>query len=155
MELVHLINGPNVNLLGHPAMRSYSEVTLASIEARCAEVARSLDLEFVARQTNHEGQLVDWLQDSLIKDAAVVINAGALAFDSLLLAETVGLLTRPIVEVHMSNTHKSEDYKHSLMAPKVSAVICGLGPYVYESGIYAVKALLKLRSATAASTPSR
>lgn len=144
MRKVCILNGPNLNLLGHPAMGIYGSVSLADIEKRCGKAAKELKLDLSCRQTNHEGVLVDWIQECLLQEAALIINPGALAFTSVLVAESVKLLTRPVIEVHLSNTHKREAYyKNSLLSANVTAVVIGLGPGGYELALRAMAGLLQ------------
>lgn len=147
MRKVAILNGPNLNLLGHASMRSYGPVTLADIDKLCRQVAKQLNLEPSIRQTNHEGVLVDWIQESIDADAGIVINAGALAFTSAVIAESLGMAQHPVIEVHLSNTHKRAEYRSSLLSSKVTAVICGVGPTSYELALRAVSALMTEKSA--------
>ncbi|MEQ6900435.1 type II 3-dehydroquinate dehydratase [Nocardioides sp. YIM 152588] len=144
MTAVHVINGPNLNLLGRREPAVYGHETLADLEARSREVAAGLGLDLDFRQSNHEGELVDWLQECGADVAAgrsvgAVLNAGALTHTSVALRDAVVGAEVPLVEVHLSNVHAREPFRHhSYLSPVARGVVVGLGPLGYELGIRAL-----------------
>lgn len=136
---VHVLNGPNLNLLGVREPHLYGHTTLAQVEQRCRAVAEELGLECSFLQSNHEGVLVDWVQAARTAGAAVVINPAGLSFRSIPLLDALKALEQPVVEVHITNLHRrDEPYRHSLTALASTGVICGLGALGYELAIRAV-----------------
>ncbi|MCW5611868.1 MAG: 3-dehydroquinate dehydratase [Rubrivivax sp.] len=136
---VHVLNGPNLNLLGVREPHLYGTTTLAEVEQRCHAVAESLGLACTFRQSNHEGVLVDWVQEARSAGAAVVINPAGLSFRSIPLLDALKALEQPVVEVHITNIHRrDEPYQKSLTALGSTGVICGLGALGYELAIRAV-----------------
>ena len=124
---VHVLNGPNLNLLGRREPGIYGTATLAGIEARCRQRAAGHGLRVVFRQTNHEGELVDWIQ-AASGAAGLVINAAGLSYGSVPVVDALRALTCPVIEVHLSNIHAREAYRqHSDLSPCVLGVIAGLG----------------------------
>lgn len=144
MQSVYVLNGPNLNLLGVRDPGTYGTQTLANIEAQCASVAEQLGLELVFRQSNHEGELVDWIHEAgreVVNKASigVVLNAGAYTHTSVALADAISGIRVPTIEVHISNVHAREAFRHhSYLSPVAAGVIVGLGAYGYESGIRAL-----------------
>lgn len=144
MQSVYVLNGPNLNLLGVRDPGTYGTQTLANIEEQCASVAEQLGLELVFRQSNHEGELVDWIHEAgreVVNKASigVVLNAGAYTHTSVALADAISGIRVPTIEVHISNVHAREAFRHhSYLSPVAAGVIVGLGAYGYESGIRAL-----------------
>jgi len=129
---VFVLNGSNLNMLGKREPHLYGTTTLAEIKARCECLATELGLHCDFRQTNHEGVMVDWLQEAFEKDAAVIINPAGFSFGSIPVLDAAKLIQKPLVEVHITNIHKrSEQYRHSLISLTATGVICGLGPSGY------------------------
>lgn len=138
-RLLYVLNGSNLNMLGKREPHLYGTTTLAEVETRCKALAASLGLDCGFRQTNHEGVLVDWLQEAYEKDAAVVINPAGFSFGSIPVLDALKLIRRPLVEVHITNIHqRSEQYRHSLVSLVATGVICGLGVGGYLHAIRAV-----------------
>lgn len=136
---VHILNGPNLNLLGVREPQLYGHTTLAQVQARCEAVAAELGLACVFRQSNHEGVLVDWVQEARAAGAALVINPAGLSFRSIPLLDAIKTLDAPVVEVHITNIHRRDaPYQHSLTALGATGVIAGLGPLGYELALRAV-----------------
>lgn len=141
MSAVWVLNGPNLNLLGTREPAVYGHATLADVEDRCRRVCDGLGLGLVFRQTNHEGRLVDWLQEAGAGVArgdvlGVVLNAGALTHTSVALRDAVVGAAVPTVEVHLSNVHAREQFRHhSYLSPVVRGVVVGLGPLGYELAV--------------------
>jgi 3-dehydroquinate dehydratase-2 len=140
---VYVLNGPNLNLLGHREPEVYGRATLADIEALCAKAAKRLGLAVVARQTNHEGQLIDWVHEARDRAAAIVINAGGLTHTSIALMDALAAAGVPVVEVHLSNVHRREPFRHhSYVARAATGSICGFGAHGYELALGAAARLI-------------
>ncbi len=136
MATVYVLNGPNLNLLGSRETAVYGSTTLADIEQLCANAARRHGYEISFRQSNHEGELVDWLHEAKDKAAGVVINPGAYTHTSVALHDAVRGIGIPVIEVHLSNIFAREQFRHhSYVSPVARGVICGLGPKGYELAI--------------------
>lgn len=144
MKTIYVLNGPNLNLLGVRDPATYGSQTLADIESNCQKVADELGLELVFRQSNHEGELVDWIHEagSQVADdnsVGVVLNAGAYTHTSVALADAISGAFVPTIEVHISNVHAREAFRHhSYLSPVAAGVIVGLGSYGYELGMQAL-----------------
>ncbi len=148
---VYVLNGPNLNLLGIREPQLYGNTTLAQVEQMCRRVADELRLMCEFRQTNHEGFLVDWIQEAREQGAAIVINPAGLSFRSIPLLDALKTIDRPIAEVHITNIHRRESlYQHSLVSLAATGVICGFGTFGYELAIRAVAQ----RMATVTSAPA-
>jgi 3-dehydroquinate dehydratase II len=138
-DTVFVLNGPNLNLLGVREPELYGSTTLAQVERLCRKVTNELGLACEFRQTNHEGYLVDWVQEAREKRAAIVINPAGLSFRSIPLLDALKTIEQPIAEVHITNIHqRGELYRHSLVSLAATGVICGFGAYGYELAIRAV-----------------
>lgn len=136
---VLLLNGPNLNLLGTREPEVYGATTLAEVVERTSARARSLGLEVTAVQSNHEGGMVDALHDAAAWADGVVCNPGAFAHTSVALRDAVAATGLPVVEVHLSNVHAREDFRHRLLtAPVCIGVVAGLGPVGYELAVEAL-----------------
>jgi 3-dehydroquinate dehydratase-2 len=139
MNPVFILNGSNLNMLGKREPHLYGTTTLAEIEEKCLSLARELGLECQFRQTNHEGQMVDWLQEAFESDAAVIINPAGFSFGSVPILDALKLVRKPLIEVHITNIHKRDKlYQHSLVSTIATGVICGLGPEGYLLAMRAV-----------------
>ncbi len=144
MPTVYVLNGPNLNLLGVREPVVYGRTTLADIEARCRARAGTLGLEIEFRQTNHEGQLVDWIQEARQSAQAIVLNAGALTHTSVAVLDALSATGLPIIEVHLSNIFRREHFRHhSYVSLAAAGVICGIGAHGYELALDAVANLIK------------
>ena len=125
---IHVLNGSNLNMLGRREPELYGTTTLAQVQQRMEALAAELGVNLVFRQTNHEGVLVDWIQEAFEQDAAVIINPAGFSFGSVPVMDALKLVTRPLVEVHITNIHRrSEHYRHSYVSQVATGVICGLG----------------------------
>lgn len=139
---VFVLNGPNLNRLGTREPHIYGSTTLADIEDMCRTESSKRPIEF--RQSNHEGQLVEWIHEAIDSGAAIVINPAAYTFTSIAILDALKMFPGPIIEVHISNIHKREAYYHHSYVSKVAtAVIAGLGPLGYVLAIRAVSDLLE------------
>ena len=133
MRRIFVLNGPNINLLGTREPEIYGYDTLDDIAARMDDAARREAVEIDFRQSNHEGHLVDWLQEASTEGAhAVIINAGALTHTSLALYDAIRAIKVPVIEVHLSNPHAREAYRHkSYVGMAAKGTIAGFGALSY------------------------
>ena len=144
MPTVFVLNGPNLNLLGVRDPSVYGHDTLGDIEERCAVRAAALDLEIDFRQTNHEGQLVDWIQEARESAEGIILNAGALTHTSVAVLDALFAAGLPVIEVHLSNIFRRESFRHhSYVSLAASGVICGLGAKGYELALEAIASLIE------------
>jgi 3-dehydroquinate dehydratase II len=129
---IYVLNGPNLNLLGTREPDIYGHATLADIEKLCAQRAGQLGRAMVFRQTNIEGELVNWLQEARDKACAVVLNAGAYTHTSVAIHDAIKALGIPVIETHLSNPAAREDFRHvSLVGKAAKGVIAGFGATSY------------------------
>ena len=144
MKTVYVLNGPNLNVLGKREPAIYGATTLASIEADCRKTAKTLGLAAECRQSNHEGDLVTWIQEAGEKAVGIVINAGAYTHTSIALHDAIrAVAPLPVVEVHISNIHAREPFRHiSMIAPATVGMICGFGSLGYTLALQALAARL-------------
>ena len=134
-----VLNGSNLNMLGRREPELYGRTSLAEIERNTTSLAGELGLACDFRQTNHEGVLVDWIQEACLADAAVVINPAGFSFGCVPVLDALKLLRGPLIEVHLTNIHRRPaPYTHSLTSQVASGVICGLGPTGYLLAVRAV-----------------
>lgn len=145
--MILVLNGPNLNLLGQREPGVYGRGTLAELETQCQAWAREVGETVVCRQSNHEGQLIDWLHGARAEGVgAVVINPGGLTHTSVALRDAVAGVALPSVEVHISNVHARETFRHhSYTAPVCVATIAGLGVEGYAAAIRFLAARLRNR----------
>ncbi len=141
---VHILNGPNLNLLGSREPDIYGTSTLADIERMCAERLAEYDLEMKFDQSNDEGALVDMVQAARSTASGLILNAGAYTHTSIALHDALQALEIPAIEVHLSNIFAREPFRHhSYISPTVQGVICGLGPRGYLLAVDAIATLIK------------
>ena len=144
MKRLMILNGPNLNLLGVREPHIYGTTTLAQVRDNCEKHAKHLGLELSLHQSNHEGELVDWIQSARQGADAIIINPAAYSFTSIAIIDALKTFEGPIVEVHISNIHaRDELHRHSKISGAVTAVIAGLGPYGYIAAISAVAQMKK------------
>ena len=132
-DIVYVLNGPNLNLLGLREPDIYGHDTLDDIAGRLEDRARELGLEIDLRQSNHDGHLIDWLHEAQANGAkAVLLNAGGLTHTSVALHDAIRSIVTPVIEVHLSNPHAREDFRHvSLVGRAARGTICGFGALSY------------------------
>ena len=136
---VLILNGPNLNLLGFREPEVYGHDTLADVEALCRSHAAGLGLAVDCRQSNHEGQLIDWVHEARTAFSGIVINPGAYSHTSIALLDALKAVQKPVVEVHLSNIHQRESFRHhSYVSQAAKGVICGLGIQGYVAALDAV-----------------
>jgi 3-dehydroquinate dehydratase-2 len=148
-HVLYVLNGPNLNLLGVREPHIYGRETLADMQARCEAAAE--DFTVVFRQSNHEGQLVDWIQEARTEASALVINPAAYSHTSVALLDALKALTIPVVECHLSNPAAREDFRHtSYVSLAATGVVSGFGAHSYELAVKAALRLARDRSASPA-----
>ena len=129
---IFVLNGPNLNLLGSREPRIYGTQTLDDVKASLDERAKELNVRVDFRQSNHEGELVDWIQEAMAKASAIIINAGAYSHTSIAIRDALAALQIPIIEVHLSNIHAREPFRRQSFISQVArGAIVGLGPLGY------------------------
>ncbi|MFB0922595.1 MAG: type II 3-dehydroquinate dehydratase [Alphaproteobacteria bacterium] len=142
---IWVLNGPNLNLLGEREPGIYGGESLADIEQRCRDAAAQSDIALEFRQTNHEGELVGWIQEARGAATGLAINAGAYTHTSVAVHDALRLLDIPIVEVHLSNIFAREEFRHkSYISAAATGVVCGFGPMSYVLAIDALAARMDL-----------
>ena len=137
--LVFVLNGPNLNMLGQRQPKVYGRATLADVEKQCRARAEHLGLAVDFRQTNHEGELVGWIQEARKAAAGIVINAGAYTHTSVAILDALLAAEKPVIEVHLSNVFRRETFRHhSYVSPAAAGVIVGCGPLGYALALEAL-----------------
>jgi 3-dehydroquinate dehydratase II len=142
-KLVTLLNGPNLNLLGLRQPEIYGRETLEDVAARTADLAEDLGLRLRALQSNHEGQLVDWIHEARGTSAGIIINPGAYSHTSIAILDALNAYDGPVLEVHISNIHKRESFRHhSYVSARADGVIAGFGTEGYLLALRRMATLL-------------
>ncbi|MBK8439843.1 MAG: type II 3-dehydroquinate dehydratase [Rhodobacter sp.] len=132
MTQILLLNGPNLNLLGQRQPEVYGHETLADVVAACTALGRDLGLEVVAKQSNHEGALVDYIHAAREGAAGIVINPGAYSHTSVAILDALNAFDGPVLEVHISNIHRREAFRHhSFVSSRAEGVVAGFGTEGY------------------------
>lgn len=140
MSSLLILNGPNLNLLGTRQPDVYGSTTLADIEAMCLEHVSKTQDQIEFGQSNHEGALIDMIHAALGKHDGIILNAGAYTHTSIALMDAIKSVALPVIELHLSNVHAREPFRHkSYLAPVALGVICGFGAHGY---VLAVDAML-------------
>ncbi|MCW1920046.1 type II 3-dehydroquinate dehydratase [Rhodobacter sp. KR11] len=143
MKTIFLLNGPNLNLLGQRQPEIYGRETLADVEALCTRLAESMGLGLRAHQSNHEGALVDLIQQARLEAAAIIINPGAYSHTSVAILDALNAFDGPVIEVHISNIHKREAFRHhSFVSGRADGVIAGCGTQGYVMALHRLAHLL-------------
>jgi 3-dehydroquinate dehydratase II len=140
---IMILNGPNLNLLGVREPHIYGTTTLSEIEASCTELVKTIGGSLAYHQSEHEGQLVDWIQSARQTADAIIINPAAYSFTSIAMLDALKTFEGPVIEVHISNIHaRDEHHRHSKLSSAVKAVVCGFGPYGYIIAVQAAAHML-------------
>jgi 3-dehydroquinate dehydratase-2 len=138
-----IVNGPNLNMLGVREPAVYGRDRLADVEKLCRKAGRDLALTIDFRQSNHEGEIVGWIQEARGSCAGIVINAGAYTHTSVAILDALQLTELPVIEVHLSNIFRREEFRHhSYVSLAARAVICGLGKTGYRLALEALAEIL-------------
>jgi 3-dehydroquinate dehydratase-2 len=143
-KTVYILNGPNLNLLGTREPQTYGRASLQDVERLCRETAKNHKLEVEFRQSNHEGELVDWIHEAdANKAAGVVVNAAGYTHSSIAIRDAISAVQTPVIEVHISNIFAREDFRHhSHIAPVAKGSLCGFGINGYALAISGLAAML-------------
>lgn len=142
-KTIHILNGPNLNLLGKRQPEIYGADTLADVEANCAALAGELGLETALFQSNHEGEIVDQIHRAREQAAGIVINAGAYTHTSVAILDALNTFEGPVIEVHISNIHAREAFRHhSYISARADGVIVGCGVEGYTLALRRLATLL-------------
>jgi 3-dehydroquinate dehydratase II len=146
-KTIYVLNGPNLNLLGTREPETYGRATLKEVEQLCRETAKRNKLEVDFRQSNHEGELIDWIHEAGAKAAGgVLLNPGGLTHTSISLRDAIAAVTVPVIEVHISNIFAREAFRHvSHVAPVAKASLCGFGIHGYALAIDGLAAMAGAR----------
>ncbi len=140
---VYILNGPNLNLLGQRQPEIYGGETLADVVQACTDLAGNLGLTVKPLQSNHEGQLVDWIQEARLNGSAIILNPGAYSHTSVAILDALNTFDGPVIEVHISNIHKREAFRHhSFVSSRADGVIAGCGTQGYLLALRRVANLL-------------
>lgn len=142
MRTIYILNGPNLNLLGERQPEIYGRETLADVEANCRRVcADGFDVRLM--QSNHEGEIVEWIHEARQEGCAIVINPAAFTGTSVAILDALHAFDGPVIEVHISNVHRRESFRHhSYVSLRADGVIAGLGIEGYEAAVRRVCSLL-------------
>jgi len=139
MASILVLNGPNLNLLGTRQPEVYGSTTLQDIEDLCEAQGKALGVGIVCKQSNHEGELIDAIHDAKGDHDGIVLNAGAYTHTSIALMDAISSVSLPVIELHLSNIHAREDFRHkSFIAPVAIGQICGFGAAGYRMAIEAM-----------------
>lgn len=139
-----IVNGANTNLYGVDPSAIYGSKTLADIEAGCHAVAKTTGLTIEFRQSNYEGELIDWIHAARLDQDGLIINAGSLTYTSIGLLDALSAFAKPVIEVHMTNIYRREAFRqHSFISKVATGIIAGLGPDGYEFAIMAMARVLR------------
>ncbi|WP_068299765.1 type II 3-dehydroquinate dehydratase [Pararhodobacter sp. CCB-MM2] len=132
-RMIHILNGPNLNLLGKRQPEIYGHDTLDDVATQCAEIGREAGLETLLRQSNWEGQIVDWIHEAREQAAGIIINPAALTHTSVAVLDALNTFEGPVIEVHISQVHKREAFRHhSYVSLRADAVMAGFGIHGYS-----------------------
>jgi 3-dehydroquinate dehydratase-2 len=142
--IILVLNGPNLNMLGLREPAVYGHETLADVETMAMQTGRKLGFEVECKQTNHEGQMIDWIHQARQRVAGIVINPGAWTHTSIAIHDALIACEVPVLEVHISNVHRREEFRHHSFVSKVAlGVIAGFGTHGYTLAITHFAKLLK------------
>ncbi len=143
-KTIYVLNGPNLNLLGTREPELYGHASLADVEKLCRATAERHGLAVEFRQSNHEGELIDWIQEARAKNAAgLVINPAGFTSTSIAILDALLVMTAPVIEIHITNIHVREEFRrHSYVSQAARAVVCGFGIHGYALAIAGLAALI-------------
>tara|TARA_B100000700_G_C14717751_1_gene702223 strand:+ start:68 stop:511 length:444 start_codon:yes stop_codon:yes gene_type:complete len=142
-QKILVINGPNLNLLGEREKEKYGKNSLQEIKKRCELHAKKINLTIEFKQSNIEGEIVDFIQESRKKHDGIIINAGGYTHTSVAILDALLAVKKPSIELHITNIYKREDFRHkSLISKAVSGIICGLGVDGYIMSLDAIKKII-------------
>jgi len=137
------LNGPNANLYGLDAKGTYGTESYPQIKERCEKHAKAAGIDLDFRQSNAEGELIDWIQEARQKSDGLIINGAGLTYTSIAILDALLALEKPIIEVHMSNIYRLEPFRHhSFISKAATGIVAGLGPLGYELAITAIAQVL-------------
>ena len=143
-EKILVINGPNLNLLGSREKEKYGNTSLQDIQKRCADHGSKINLDIDFKQSNVEGEIVNFIQDANKKYKGIIINAGGYTHTSVAILDALLAVKKPTIELHITNIYKREDFRHkSLISKAADGIICGLGVEGYMMALNGIKNLLK------------
>jgi len=143
---IMVLNGPNLNLLGSREPETYGTLTLAEVGSMAKDHARTLGYEIDFRQSNHEGTLVDWIQEGGDQAVGIILNAGAYTHTSVAIRDAIAAIKTPVIEVHLSNVFAREEFRHhSFISDVAKGVICGFGASGYVLAIDAITSMLRVK----------
>lgn len=143
-KTVYILNGPNLNLLGKRQPDIYGKDTLADVEAACSAVGKEVGISVQLLQSNQEGQLIDWIHEARTKAKGIIINPGAYTHTSIAILDALNAFEGPVLEVHVSNVHKRESFRHhSYVSLRADGVIAGFGVEGYALATRRMGSLLK------------
>ena len=147
-KTVYVLNGPNMNLLGTREPEKYGSTTLPQVEKLCRATAKSCGLDVVFRQSNHEGELIDWIQEARAKKAAgIIINPAGFTTTSISILDALLATELPVIEVHVTNIHARESFRHDSYVSKVAkAIVCGFGAQGYALAITGLADMIGARA---------
>lgn len=141
---VSILNGPNLNLLGQRQPEIYGYETLDDIAAQCAVLGQELGLDTLLRQSNYEGQIIDWIHEARQSSFGIIINPGAFTHTSVAILDALNTFDGPVLEVHISNVHKREAFRHhSYVSLRADGVIAGFGTQGYELALRRMATLVE------------
>jgi len=146
-KTIYVLNGPNLNLLGTREPEVYGHATIEDVERMCRETADRHGLGLVFRQSNYEGEIVDWIQEAYGQQAAgLVINPAAYTHTSVAIFDALSMLKVPIIELHISNIHARESFRRrSYVSPVARAIVCGFGVNGYSLAITGLAAMIETK----------
>jgi 3-dehydroquinate dehydratase-2 len=142
-DKILILNGPNLNMLGTREPGIYGMTSLKDIERQCTEKGDELNLDVDFRQSNHEGELIEWIQKSSGEVSGIIINPASYSHTSIGIADALSAVSLPVIEVHISNIFAREAFRHhSYVSPIAAGIICGLGPNGYILALNALRELI-------------
>ena len=143
-ETIYVLNGPNMNMLGTREPEKYGHATLAEVEKLCRATAQRFGLDLVFRQSNQEGELIDWIHEAHAKKAAgIAINAAGYTTTSISIMDALLAVKLPVIEVHMTNIHARESFRHnSYMSKAAKGIVCGFGVDSYTLAIIGLAGMI-------------